>query len=271
MSNPYGPPGGGPPRGYPPGYGQGQPQQPGRGPAPTQPGHHGGHPHPPGQPGSGYAQQQPAHRPPQHGYGSPQAQTYWQQQGFGRGAAAMPDPDRQRRVVGLALWIVAMLVGALLNVIFQFMAIFGSRSPGQMFAAILQGAVFAFVPLCVYLAVPAVLDRYDPEPWWCLAMAFLWGAVAATGFSCVINSSVHTAVAGVAGEEAGHFVAAVISAPLCEELFKGLAVFGIFFFLRREFDGVVDGIIYASRSPPWASPPSRTSPTTPAPRCTARC
>src|SRR6185436_7726279 len=27
---------------------------------------------------------------------------------------------------------------------------------------------------------------------------------------------------------------------------KGLAVFGIFFFLRREFDGVVDGIIYGT-------------------------
>jgi RsiW-degrading membrane proteinase PrsW (M82 family) len=198
------------------------------------------------QPPYGYAQQQPVYRPPQSGYGSAQAQTYWQQQGFGRSAAAMPDPDRQRRLWGLALWIVAILVGILLNVVFQLMEIVGSRSPGDMAGAILQGAVFAFIPLCVYLAVPAVLDRYDPEPWWCLAMAFLWGAVVATGFSGFINTGVHVAVASVAGKGAGEFVATVISAPLCEELFKGLAIFGAFFFLRREFDGVVDGIIYAT-------------------------
>ena len=27
---------------------------------------------------------------------------------------------------------------------------------------------------------------------------------------------------------------------------KGMAVFGVFFFLKREFDGVVDGVIYAT-------------------------
>jgi hypothetical protein len=53
-------------------------------------------------------------------------------------------------------------------------------------------------------------------------------------------------VASVAGNDAGTFVSTVISAPLCEEFFKGLAVFGAFYFLRREFDGVVDGIIYAT-------------------------
>ena len=113
-----------------------------------------------------------------------------------------------------------------------------------MFAAVMQGAVFAFVPLGVYLSIPAVLDRYDPEPWWCLAMAFFWGAVVATGFAGFINTGVHIAVASVAGKEAGQIVSTVISAPLCEELFKGMAVFGTFFFLRREFDGIVDGIIY---------------------------
>jgi hypothetical protein len=37
-----------------------------------------------------------------------------------------------------------------------------------------------------------------------------------------------------------------VSAPIVEEFFKGLAVFGMFFFLRRQFDGVVDGVIYAT-------------------------
>ena len=41
-------------------------------------------------------------------------------------------------------------------------------------------------------------------------------------------------------------VGACISAPFVEEAMKGLAVFGVFYFLRREFDGVVDGVIYAT-------------------------
>src|SRR5438105_15896766 len=43
-----------------------------------------------------------------------------------------------------------------------------------------------------------------------------------------------------------HAVTACVCAPLVEEFWKGLAIFGVFFFLRREFDGVVDGIIYAT-------------------------
>ncbi|HKQ71362.1 MAG TPA: PrsW family intramembrane metalloprotease, partial [Polyangiaceae bacterium] len=37
-----------------------------------------------------------------------------------------------------------------------------------------------------------------------------------------------------------------VSAPLSEEAFKGMVIFGFFYFLRREFDGVVDGIIYGT-------------------------
>ncbi len=46
--------------------------------------------------------------------------------------------------------------------------------------------------------------------------------------------------------ELGQNIGACVSAPITEEFWKGLAVFGMFFFLRREFDGVVDGIIYAT-------------------------
>ena len=51
------------------------------------------------------------------------------------------------------------------------------------FDAMVMGALLAFPPLVVYLWVPWVIDRYDPEPWWCLALALLWGGVAAAGFS----------------------------------------------------------------------------------------
>jgi protease PrsW len=266
MNNPYGPPGGG--RGNPPGYGppqgqgygqQQQPQQQGYGQQQPQQGYG---QQPPQQ--QGYGQQQPQQQgygpPPQQGYGQPQPQ-----QGYGapppagyppgyaqnayaqqQADTAMPSPDRGRRIAGLVIWIVAMLIGIVLNFLFQLAEIFGSRNPAGMFGSVITGALFAFIPLGFYLFVPAIIDRYDPEPWWCLAMAFLWGAVVATGFAGFINTMVHIGTTALLGKAAGEFITPVICAPFCEEFFKGLAVLGAFFFLRREFDGVVDGIIYAT-------------------------
>lgn len=149
-----------------------------------------------------------------------------------------PDPEHSRRTVGLALWALGVIAGgALLQAIF-LLAPLGGAHPDQHFLAMLTGASLAFPAVAVYLTVPRLLDRYDPEPGWALALVFVWGAVAACGFSATVNSAVHAA--------AGDDVAAVVSAPLVEEFFKALALFAMWFFWRREFDGVVDGIIYAT-------------------------
>ncbi len=157
-----------------------------------------------------------------------------------------PDPDKRRRQVGLGIWIVGILSGIVLNILFTLAEIVFSNAPGRMVSAVLTGAIFAFLPLGFYLFIPMVLDRFDPEPWWCLAMAFLWGAIVATGYAGMINTGVHIVFSALFGPDVGNVVTTVISAPFCEELFKGLAILGFFYFLRREFDGIVDGIIYAT-------------------------
>jgi RsiW-degrading membrane proteinase PrsW (M82 family) len=106
--------------------------------------------------------------------------------------------------------------------------------------------MLAFPAMCVYLTFPRLLDRYDPEPLYALVLCLLWGACAATGFSALINSGVGAVASSAFGAQAGDAVGAVVSAPLVEEFWKGLAVLGVFYFLRSEFDGVVDGIIYAT-------------------------
>lgn len=255
-SSGYAPAGGPPyaPPGQPPAYG-------GRGGYGGPSGHvgHGGHG------GHGYGAAPHAHlghgaAPPPYGApGAPHAGAYRPPPGGGplfAGAAAsgyeppavlaVPDPDRRRRITGLWLWILGMAAGTILNLAFHFLEIVGSKYPGRALTATLIGALFAFPPLLVYIAVPRLLDRYDPEPWWCLLMAFLWGAVVATGFAGMINTAVGIVFSALFGREAGTFVSTVISAPLSEELWKGLAILGFFHFLRREFDGVVDGIIYAT-------------------------
>jgi hypothetical protein len=62
----------------------------------------------------------------------------------------------------------------------------------------------------------------------------------------MINTGVHAVGDMALGRGAGDVLGACISAPVVEELFKALAVAGMYFFVRRQFDGVVDGVIYAT-------------------------
>jgi len=166
--------------------------------------------------------------------------------GGGKGHAPAPPSDRTRRIVGLVLWVVAILVGTIANILFFGLNIFGSKNPGAVAESMLFGAIPALGMLLVYLPIPAILDRADPEPWWCLAMAFLWGAIFATGFSGFANTIFGEIVAATMGASASEFLTPVVSAPIMEEASKGLCILGFFYFMRREFDGVVDGIIYAT-------------------------
>ncbi len=151
---------------------------------------------------------------------------------------AARDPERARRMVGLVLFTLGTLAGGmLLQVIFLLPPLLGSNAISQ-YTAMATGAALAFPAVLVYMTVPRLLDRYDPEPAWALALVFTWGALGACGFSAPINS----VVAALSSEAVG----AAVCAPIVEEFFKGLALFGMFYFWRREFDGVIDGIIYAT-------------------------
>ncbi|MFO0652749.1 MAG: PrsW family intramembrane metalloprotease [Polyangiales bacterium] len=148
------------------------------------------------------------------------------------------DPERSRRSVGLILYVIGILFGASLFIaVFMVPPLF-SNDPLSRYAAMASAAALAFPAVVVYMTVPRLLDRYDPEPAWALSMVFVWGALAACGVSGVINTMVAAAI--------GDSASAVVSAPLVEEFMKGLALAGMFYFWRREFDGVVDGIIYAT-------------------------
>src|SRR5690606_2627425 len=122
----------------------------------------------------------------------------------------------------------------------------GTDDPLHHYLTMLVGALLAFPAGLMYLTVPRLLDRYDPEPWYALLGCLAWGGIAACGFSLIIHSTLGGIATAIAGKNAGIVVGAVISAPLTEEFWKALGVLGVFWFLRREFDGVVDGIMYAT-------------------------
>jgi len=153
---------------------------------------------------------------------------------------------RNHRIFGAIFWSVGMVVGAVLLLVMFLLPPLFSRDPARIFVSYGIAASLAFPAVLVYMWVPVLIDRYEPEPWWALAMVFLWGAVPACAFAGIANDISAELGTALAGKLGGEIAGAVISAPIFEEAFKGLVVLGVFWFARHEFDGVVDGVVYAT-------------------------
>lgn len=104
------------------------------------------------------------------------------------------------------------------------------------------GSLLALIPVAPLVAFYLWLDRYEREPPSLLTFAFVWGAAVATFAALILNTASDYALVS-AGHDAS--ATAVAVAPFVEELFKGLAVLLVFLVRRHEFDGVVDGLVYA--------------------------
>jgi len=105
---------------------------------------------------------------------------------------------------------------------------------------------FGFVPMFLFAGFINWLDRYEKEPKALLGAAFTWGVIIAGGGAYIINTVLGLGVYIVTGSEgATDFATASIIAPIVEESLKGLAVLVVFFLFRKEFDSILDGIIYA--------------------------
>ncbi len=90
------------------------------------------------------------------------------------------------------------------------------------------------------------LDRYEKEPLLLLGGVFLWGAIVAAGSAFLINTTLGVGIYVFTGSNSATDLATgSIVAPMVEEILKGLAVLGVYLVFRREFDSVLDGIIYA--------------------------
>jgi RsiW-degrading membrane proteinase PrsW (M82 family) len=158
--------------------------------------------------------------------------------GIGLGSAVAEPPQTP---VGkyVVLGIMIFLIVILLIPVLLIMGL--SLGPGVAIVA----TIVAFLPATIYLIPLAWLDRYDPEPLWLLATAFAWGAVVAVFASFVINTLFGT-IAAVATQSLalGNILGAVISAPIFEELTKGLGLVLLLIFFRRDFDDILDGIVF---------------------------
>ena len=111
---------------------------------------------------------------------------------------------------------------------------------------LLVSIFFGFVPMFLFAGFVYWLDRYEKEPVALLGAAFLWGVLVAGGGAYLINTVLGMGVYILTGSEGvTEFTTGALIAPVVEESLKGLAVLAVFVLFRKEFDSVLDGIIYA--------------------------
>lgn len=113
--------------------------------------------------------------------------------------------------------------------------------------AIFAVILLAFIPALFYSWIAYWMDRYEKEPRLLLGGAFFWGAVVAAGGAFILNTIFGIAVYSFTTDPLITDIATgSISAPFVEESLKGFAVLMVFLIFRKEFDSVLDGIIYAA-------------------------
>jgi RsiW-degrading membrane proteinase PrsW (M82 family) len=151
-------------------------------------------------------------------------------------------PSGSKNAIKIIFGILAALIALLFGLI-VLLLIGVETGP----VALLIGLVSATVPVPLYLVLVLWIDRYEAEPGWMLVTAFFWGALVAVFFAFLLNTASDVAVQLMTNSaKAGRTFGAVISAPIVEESAKALILFIFFFFKKDEFDGVIDGIVYAA-------------------------
>ncbi len=151
--------------------------------------------------------------------------------------ARAPHRSAMRTMIVVACVLAGLLLGLLTLLLIGL---------GTGLVPLLFGFVLATLPVPVYIALALWIDRYEAEPTWALATAFFWGALVAVFIAFVMNTVSGILIGALFGAGAGEFFSTVVSAPFVEETAKASVLFGLFFWKRDEFDGVIDGIVYAT-------------------------
>ena len=146
-----------------------------------------------------------------------------------------------RSAVKIILAIFALMVAALLGLI-VLLLIASETGPVEL----IIGMICATLPVPIYIMLLLWIDRYESEPLWMLTTTFLWGALVAVFIAIVLNT-INGEIVKAATNSAriGANFGAVISAPIVEESAKAFILLVLFFWKKDEFDGIVDGIVYA--------------------------
>jgi protease PrsW len=148
---------------------------------------------------------------------------------------AVPPPFGLRNRVSGVLFVVLVGLALVLGAAVMALTLLAAGRPD----AIVVGLVLAALPVGPLVVCYLWLDRYEPEPTAYLALAFGWGALAATGGALLVQtlSQLFTG--------SGEVPSAVLVAPVTEEFGKGIFVVLLLALRRHVVDGLLDGLVYA--------------------------
>lgn len=116
-----------------------------------------------------------------------------------------------------------------------------------MLIAILASLLAALIPTVIYTGLVWWADRHEREPLPLLLAAFFWGAAPAVLAALVIETTFDAGVQRMLDRTliSGPSSTALV-APVMEEILKGLALLIVAVLIAREFDGILDGIVYGA-------------------------
>lgn len=149
-----------------------------------------------------------------------------------------------RRHLPRRLTVLLPIVGVVLLAVCGLL-VFGLATGDLGVTPVVVGTGAALVPVAIVVAAFLWVDRWEPEPAKLLLIAFFWGACVATLTALLVNSTAESVGDLLLGSGHGSRFSAIVSAPLVEEAAKAAFVLGLLWRRAREFDGVVDGIVYA--------------------------
>ncbi len=120
-----------------------------------------------------------------------------------------------------------------------------------MLVGVILGVIFVTPLVVLYALIIRWSDRFEPEPWWLVTLAFLYGALFATVGGGVSSGAIESVLAAATGAEEKapwlQDLGATVLAPVFEEGAKGVGVALIALASAlglKELDGPLDGAIY---------------------------
>jgi RsiW-degrading membrane proteinase PrsW (M82 family) len=117
----------------------------------------------------------------------------------------------------------------------------------MLLLSILIAITAGIAPMIVYALIVWWFDRYEKEPLPLLAVVFVWGAVPSIILALITELVLDIPLKSLVGPGLTYtFLGSSLIAPLVEEFVKGLAVLAVFLAFYRQFDGVMDGVVYGS-------------------------
>ena len=128
-----------------------------------------------------------------------------------------------------------------------FVSVFGISvylSGQSDWSTVIIADLMAFISAAFLAFVILPIDKYEREPLWMLSVCFLWGMT----FAAIISLVLNTCLGGLLSSffnVPSLTITSTLVAPFVEEITKGFILFVLFIIHRREFNGIIDAVLYA--------------------------